>query len=103
MRLCLIEKRRFAIGGSRLSDDRETLRWEGSWALAVGVVIAGALLAVIPAALAPMLDGATVIGLPLPVFLGALIAPLGIVAVLFFFAVSQGQLDRRAGSGGSGD
>jgi putative solute:sodium symporter small subunit len=99
MRLSTSAKRRFAIEGRGLSEDRETLHWEAGWALAAGAVLAAGVLAALPVIVAPLLGGAVVLGLPVGYLIGGLVAPLGIVAVLFFFAVSQNQLDRRFGNG----
>lgn len=99
MRLSGGTERRFAIEGRRLNEDRETLHWEAGWALAAGVVLAGVVLALLPAIVAPILGGAVLLGLPVAYVIGGLLAPLGIVGVLFFFAVSQGRLDRRFDSG----
>ncbi len=78
-----------------MGSDREALRWEASWALAVGAVTIGLLLGFAPAVLASFTDGATMLGLPAGYFLGGLLVPIVLVAAIFWFARSQGQLDRR--------
>ena len=81
--------------GAPVTDDRETPRWEASWALTVGVVAAALLIALAPVMFASMTDHATLLGLPASYFLGGIVVPPLIAAAIFWFAGSQDRIDRR--------
>jgi putative solute:sodium symporter small subunit len=78
-----------------LIDSREKPRWEASWALTVGTIAAGVLLALAPAMFASMTGDSTLLGLPTSYFLAGIVVPVLIVATIFWFADSQDRIDRR--------
>jgi putative solute:sodium symporter small subunit len=78
-----------------VTDHRETARWKASWALAVGSVAAGFLLALAPVAISSLTDRLLILGLPTSYFLGGVIVPLLIAVAIFWSASSQDRIDRR--------
>ncbi len=78
-----------------MTDNRETPRWEASWALTVGVIAAGMLIALGPVMFASMTDRSTLLGLPASYFLAGIIVPPLIAATIFWFAENQDRIDRR--------
>ncbi len=80
-----------------MTDSRETPRWEANWALTVGVITAGALVALAPVMLASMTDPSTLLGLPASYFLAGIVVPPLIALLIFWFAEGQDRIDRRFG------
>ena len=78
-----------------MSDNRETPRWEASWALTVGAIAAAMLLALAPVMFASMTDGSPLLGLPASYFLAGIVVPPLIAAMIFWFAGNQDRIDRR--------
>ena len=77
-------------------DNRETPRWEASWALTVGVIAAAMLIALAPAMFATHdRRQSTLLGLPTSYFLSGIVVPPLIAVTIFWFAQSQDRIDRR--------
>lgn len=80
-----------------MTSSRETPRWEASWALTVGVIVAAALIVLAPVMFASMIDQSTILGLPMSYFLSGIVVPPLIAITIFWFARSQDRIDRRFG------
>jgi len=78
-----------------VTDKSETLRWEASWALTVGVIAAATLIALAPVMFASVFGRSTLLGLPVGTFLAGIVAPPLIAVTIFWFARSQDRIDRR--------
>ena len=78
-----------------MTDRSETLRWEASWALTVGVIAAAALFALAPVMFASMFDQSTLLGLPSSYFIAGIVVPPLIAVTIFWFAENQDRIDRR--------
>ena len=78
-----------------MTDSRETPRWEASWALTVGIIVAATLIALAPVMFASMFDQSTLLGLPASYFLAGIVVPPLIAVMIFWFAASQDRIDRR--------
>ncbi len=78
-----------------MTDSRETPRWEASWALTVGVIVAASLIALVPVMFASMFGQSTLIGLPVSYFLAGVVVPPLIALTIFWFARVQDRIDRR--------
>jgi putative solute:sodium symporter small subunit len=92
------ERPRFAKrrhGERRVTENRETPRWEASWALTVGVIVAAILIALGPVMFATMIGQSTMLGLPTSYFLAGIVVPPLIAVTIFWFAENQDRIDRR--------
>jgi putative solute:sodium symporter small subunit len=71
--------------------------WGRTSELALAVVAAAIALFFVPLFLAPLLDGASLLGFRPSYFLAALVAPIAVIGLVFWAAQRQDAIDRRHG------
>jgi putative solute:sodium symporter small subunit len=80
-----------------MADVNERIWWRRTRFLAVFAVTAGGLVSLLLLLAAAALDRQSVLGIPFGLFGVTLIAPLAVLAVIFWTAESQRRIDRAHG------
>jgi putative solute:sodium symporter small subunit len=78
-----------------MRDTGEASWWRKTRLLALTAVVVLALFCLLPVAIPGFFSAGTFFGLPFPVFMVAIVAPLFIAGGIFSFAARQQALDRR--------
>jgi putative solute:sodium symporter small subunit len=80
-----------------MADVNERIWWRRTRFLAVFAMTAGGLVCLLLLLAAPALDRQSVLGIPFGLFAVTLVAPLAVLAVIFWAAESQRRIDRAHG------